>query len=248
MLVLAVADLLRGEALRHASQSRLAVGARRQHDRQPLPVAGVLLAGERRPAQPGPAEDLVGDRRGVAGVEPPVVDVDALAVVRAGHVVVDRARVVPPARRPGCLLELEVVLVGVDQLGALDDEQLSSPHRLAADLHAVVRDRVLDVEREAPLARVEEEERVEGLGDREVLLAAHGVVHRHRLRHAIGGADRRRQEEHDRRGARPRPPRPARTPEREAASCPCAPAASTRTGIPPRRAPAQGAGRAPTAA
>ena len=60
MLVLAVADLLGAEEL---AVHFLAVGgpglARGQHDRQALPVARVLLAGERRQAQAGPAEDLV---------------------------------------------------------------------------------------------------------------------------------------------------------------------------------------------
>ena len=75
MLVLAVAHLLRGRGSPSKSDG-LAVDARRQHDGQPLPVPGVLLAGIRRRAEAGTAEDLVGDRRRVAGVEPPVVDVD----------------------------------------------------------------------------------------------------------------------------------------------------------------------------
>jgi hypothetical protein len=72
-----------------------------EDDGEPLPIAGVLLARERRRPQAGAAEDVPRDGRRIACVEPPVIHVDGVA--SAVDIVVVGASVVPApqgAERP----------------------------------------------------------------------------------------------------------------------------------------------------
>ena len=128
MLVLAVPHLLGAEqlAVEVLAVLRLFL-ARPEDDGQALPVPNVLLAGKRRRRRAGPAKDLARDGRRVAGVEPPVVDIDPSLV--AHDVGVDRAAPVPAGRRSGCVVDDQVVEVLVDLRGVDDRVARNRPRR-----------------------------------------------------------------------------------------------------------------------